>query len=146
MRETRSRDSQRAEFLRDAEAMYERMMGWEEKHPEASFDEMANQVGAERRLLMGQLLKQLASQRAAAVEATEVLCPDCGEKAEGKGQKKREISHREGELSLTRGYRHCAECGRGFFPPGPETEAGEAQLESRDSEPSSPIGRGDSLI
>ena len=115
-------ERKRAEFVESAEAMYVRMVEWREKHAEASFDEIAEQVGYERRMLMSQLLEGLATQQAAEVEALEVACPECQGKSEGKGQQTRHVSHSEGEVSLSRGYRYCRYCGRGFFPPGPATE------------------------
>lgn len=121
-----SAERKRAEFMESAEAMYERMVTWRDRHPEASFDEIATQVGNERRKLMGQLLEELATQQAAEVEALEVECPECREKSEGKGQQTRNISHSEGELRLRRGYRYCRTCGSGFFPLGPEAETGSA--------------------
>ena len=127
--------------MESAEAMYERMVEWREKHPEASFDEIAEQVGYERRQLMSQLLEGLATQHAAAVEALEVECPACAGKSEGKGQQTRHVSHREGEVSLRRGYRYCRTCGRGFFPPGPQTKSESPSLESGDDPVRRAIGR-----
>ena len=118
----KSEEKKRAEFVESAEAMYERMVKWRDIHPEASFDEIASQVGYERRVLMGQLLEGLATQHAAEVEALETECPTCQGKSNGKGQKERGISHSEGDTSVSRGYRHCPKCGSGFFPSGPETE------------------------
>ena len=120
----KSKEKQRTEFVESAEAMYERMVKWRDKHPEASFDEIASQVGYERRQLMGQLLEGLATQHALEVEALEIECPGCQGKSEGKGRKDRGISHSEGDTNLNRGYRYCRKCGSGFFPPGPEVESG----------------------
>jgi hypothetical protein len=126
MSERKSEERKRAEFLEAAEAMYERMVRWREAHPEASFDEIADEVGVERRMLMGQLLAGLATQPASEVEALEVICPECAGESEGKGSQRRTVNHREGDVTLNRGYRYCARCGSGFFPPGPDAEAGEA--------------------
>lgn len=120
----KSKEKKRSEFLESAEGMYERMVEWRDKHPEASFDEIASQAGYERRKLMGQLLEGLATQHASEVEALEIECPACQGKSEGKGRKGRDISHGEGDASLSRGYRYCPKCGSGFFPPGPEAEVG----------------------
>lgn len=124
MNSRKSEERKRAEFVESAVAMYERMVEWREAHPEASFDEIATQVGYERRALMGQLLEGLATQQASEVEALEVECPECQGKSEGKGRQRRFVSHSEGDTNLSRGYRYCSRCGSGFFPPGPEAEAG----------------------
>ncbi len=119
-------------FVESAEGMYERLVAWRQAHPEASFDEIAAEVGRERRELMGQLLSELACQNQMAVEALSTECPSCGGQSEGKGRKARGISHMEGETKLERGYRYCGQCGSGFFPPGRATEAESKELESRD--------------
>ena len=116
-------ESSRGEFVESAQEMYERMVEWRRAHPEASFDEIAEEVGRERRGLMGQLMSELACQNRMEVEALETECPKCRGETEGKGEKKRGISHLEGETTLERGYRHCGKCGSGFFPPGRTVEA-----------------------
>lgn len=118
------------EFVESAQAMYERMVAWRHAHPEASFDEIAEAVGRERRGLMGQLLSELACQNQRAVEALSTECPSCAGQTEWKGQKARGISHIEGETKLERGYRYCGNCGSGFFPPRRGTEAKQKELES----------------
>lgn len=98
--------------------MHERLQKWSQEHRTASFDEIAAEVGRERRELMGQLLRELASKNQREVEALQTACPTCGGRTQGKGQKKRGVSHLEGETKLERAYRYCAECRSGFFPPG----------------------------
>lgn len=119
-----NRESEKVAFLREAEAMYEELRGWREKHPEASFDEIAAQVTPQRRRLMGALLKQLAEQHGDGRYA-EASCPSCGEKMEASGQGSRQVAHPEGEVELERAYHHCPECGRGLFPPRPTTSFGD---------------------
>lgn len=105
------------DFVESAQAMYERMVAWRDGHPAASFDEIAEAVGRERRELMGQLLSELACQNQRTEEALSIECPSCAGATEWKGQKTRGISHIEGETKLARGYRYCGKCGSGFFPP-----------------------------
>ena len=118
-------EDEKASFLREAEAMYEELRAWRESHPEASFDEIANQVTPQRRKLMGALLKQLAEQHGDGRYA-EAMCPTCGEKMEGSGERSRQVAHSEGDVELERAYHHCPECGRGLFPPGRTSSSGEA--------------------
>lgn len=112
------RVEEKAAFLREAEAMYEELRGWREANPQASFDEIAEQVTPRRRALMGELLGELAKQEGDGRYAR-VVCEECGEEMEASGRRSREVIHSEGEVRLERAYHHCGECGRGFFPPGP---------------------------
>jgi YgiT-type zinc finger domain-containing protein len=111
-------EKEKAAFLQEAEAMYEEMVAWREKHPEASFDEIAAQVTPRRRKLMGGLLQGLARQHGDG-RYVEVACPQCGEGMAASGRRRREVLHSEGETRLERAYHHCPACGRGLFPPGP---------------------------
>lgn len=107
-------------FLAEADAMYEELRRWRANHPEASFDEIAEQVTPRRRVLMGRLLKDLATQDAED-RYVEAVCPDCGQVMEASGQRSRTIIHSEGDVKLERSYRLCRGCGQGIFPPGSET-------------------------
>lgn len=116
-----SRQEEKAAFMREAEEMYEGLRLWRDEHPEATFDEIAAQTTPLRRELMGGLLQQLALQQGNGRYA-EVTCPECGERMEASGQRKRGVVHSEGETQLERAYHHCAECGSGLFPPRPAVE------------------------
>jgi hypothetical protein len=100
------------------EQMWEELHGWREKHPAASFDEIAAQVTPRRRALMGQLLAQLACQHGDGEVVEGLRCPDCGQAMSYKGKPRREVEHLEGEMELVRAYYYCAQCESGLFPPG----------------------------
>jgi DNA-directed RNA polymerase subunit RPC12/RpoP len=117
--------SEKAAFLREAEAMYEELRAWRERHPEASFDEIAAQVTPQRRKLMGVLLNQLSVQHGDGRYA-EGTCPTCGERMEASGQRGRQVAHPEGETELERAYHRCPECDSGLFPPGRTTSSRES--------------------
>jgi YgiT-type zinc finger domain-containing protein len=123
-------EQKEAGFRGSAEAMYERLVAWRKQNGEASFDEIAAEVGGERRRLMSELVAELAMQPKREVEALATQCPQCQGETEGKGSKERWVNHLEGEVRLQRTYRYCPQCGSGFFPPGPETATDETKLES----------------
>jgi hypothetical protein len=144
MGQTRSRAQEKAAFVRGAETMYEELRAWHAAHPEASFDEIAEQVTPRRRELMGLLLKQLAQEADERVIAP--VCEQCGEPLTYKGTPSRGVSHGEGEMRLERAYYHCAACGSTLFPPGPPVEAEEAPLESTNDPTGAAAGGGDRLV
>lgn len=99
--------------------MYDELWHWREKHPEATFDEMAAQVTPRRRAVMAELLRVLAGQHGTGQEAAGQVCPGCGGQMEYKGEPKREVEHYlEGETELNRAYYYCPQCKSGLFPPG----------------------------
>ena len=108
----------KAEMQQAFGQLWEELYSWRAAHPEASFDEIANQLTPRRRALMGQLLGQLACQHGDGEMVEGVKCPKCGELMQYKGCPSREVEHLEGETELERAYYHCAGCKSGFFPPG----------------------------
>ena len=125
MNRTKSEASRQEEFVAAAEAMYERLRAWRAAHLEASFDEIGDQVTAERQRLMAKLLGELATQPEEAWAGAEV-CSRCGRELTPKGKHKREVGHLEGEVQVEREYHYCDECQSGLFPPGRQVEADEA--------------------
>lgn len=119
MRRTVSEESARNAFGEAAQAMHQRLRAWRRAHPQASFDEIAEQVSQERKALMGELLEELAS--AGEAVALAPVCPNCGGAVENKGKKKRQVLHREGEVQVERDYYYCPACRQGFFPSGPKS-------------------------
>lgn len=121
MGQTQGREQEKADFLRAAEAMYEELRAWRAQHLEASFDEIAEQVTPRRRVLMGQLLKQLATAADERIEAP--VCEQCGKVMSYRGTPERQVGHREGDVGLERAYYYCDHCEGGLFPPRPPAEA-----------------------
>jgi hypothetical protein len=60
MSSRRRQEANKEQLLARFGAMYEELYEWREAHPEASFDEIANQVTPLRRILIGEMLEQLA--------------------------------------------------------------------------------------
>jgi hypothetical protein len=129
-REQREQDEMR--WRSKCEEMYEELYEWRERHPEASFDEIANQVTPRRLGLMGELMSQLALQVGSGEEVEGLICEQCGQALTYKGRPRRGVEHLEGPAQLERAYYHCPHCKGGIFPPGPALEAGETQLEPGD--------------
>lgn len=46
------------------------------------------------------------------------VCEQCGDEMHYKGQKKRHIVTKTGDVEVERAYYYCEGCQRGFFPPG----------------------------
>lgn len=121
MGEASTREQEKAAFLREAERMYDELHAWRAEHPDASFDEIGDQVTPYRRELVGKLLEQLA---VVADERVEVpVCEQCGQAMRYRGTSARTVGHREGEVGFERAYYYCDPCGVSLFPPGPPAPA-----------------------
>ena len=130
MKRTQSEEARRMAFGEAAAGMHQRLRAWRRAHPEASFDEIAEQVSRERQVLMGDLLAELAATPESV--PLDPRCPHCGGAVQNKGRKSRQVLHREGELRLEREYSYCPACRQGFFPSGPALGVEPTQLESGD--------------
>jgi hypothetical protein len=128
----RQREANKEGWVAQFEAMYEELYAWREAHPEASFDEIASQVTPLRRILIGELLEQLARQHGSGQAVEDMRCEVCGEVMAYKGEPQRDVEHLEGESHLQRAYYYCARCEGGVFPPGSASEVGGTQLDAGD--------------
>jgi len=146
MKSREQREQDKRQMQAKFEEMYEELYEWRERHPEASFDEIANQVTPRRQELMGGLLAQLACQHGQGEEIEGLVCEKCGQPVVYKGKPPRGVEHLEGEAKLRRAYYHCPHCEGGIFPPGPAVEVGETQLESGDDKTSGGTGDSDSIL
>lgn len=118
MSRTKSETGSREGFGTAAQEMHRRLHAWRRGHPDASFDEIAEQVRVEREALIGGLLGELAT-TGEGREPFDAICPECGGRLENKGKKKKVVLHREGEVRVERDYYYCPVCQHGVFPPGP---------------------------
>jgi hypothetical protein len=110
-------DAKRAELTALFERIYDELHEWRDKHPEASLDEIAQQVGRRRRQLMGELVAHLACQQGDGTVVEGVYCPRCGQRMIYKGRLPVRQEHLEGGIALQRAYYHCPACKTGIFPP-----------------------------
>jgi hypothetical protein len=145
MNTTKSEATREQEFSALAAAMHVRLRQWRAEHPEASFDEIGEQVTRERQQLMGVLMAELVAQ------PEEVLspaphCPDCGQVLTPKGKQARGVSHLEGEVRVVREYHYCGACGSGIFPPGRTIEADATCVESGDARRGDPTWGGNPVV
>ena len=146
MTSSEQREEDKRRWQAQAKEIYEELYEWRERHPEASFDEIARQVTPRRQELMGGLISQLAVQHGRGEVVEGLTCEQCGQALVYKGQPRRGVAHLEGEAHLRRAYYHCSHCKGGIFPPGPAVEVGKTQLESGDDCTSGGIGDSDSIL
>ena len=122
----KSRTQRKAGFLNAAEAMYECMEDWYDAHPDASFEEIEEEMRRQRRGLMGGALETLIVGRDSGFEVEPPACPACRQALEFEGYRTWTVKGLEGDSQLERAYYTCPACsGRGFSPSGPEVAAAE---------------------
>jgi hypothetical protein len=119
----------REEYLRQAEVLWERFNTWYAAHPDATFDEMEEELGRQRRALLGSVLELSLRQRDLGATPEALDCEKCGQAMVLKGYPTKTVHGLEVDLKIQRAYYVCPTCGRGRFPPGPAAGATERSLE-----------------
>lgn len=125
----RTRSEARDEFLENAGDLWDRFNEWYDAHPEATYDEMEEEIGRQRRGVLGNFL-ELSLQRGdlgATAEAPD--CEECGQPMEFKGYPKKKIQGLETDVQMPRAYYVCPTCKVGLFPPGAAFGTEEGRLE-----------------
>jgi hypothetical protein len=96
---------------------------WRQSHPKASFREIEDEVHERMSRLEAQVLQDAAqaskSREWSGTAAQErPKCRVCQTPLQARGKRSRKLQGAEGqEVTLTRDYGTCPNCGEGFFPP-----------------------------
>jgi hypothetical protein len=132
MAPTKSRSQRKAAFAQAAGAMYERLEAWYDAHPDATFEEIEQEVRQERRTLMGDTLATLIVGRDSGQGAVAPPCPKCGQPLVFEGYRRWTVKGLEGDTVLERAYYVCSACaGEAFSPSGSEAAVAGGSLEWR---------------
>ena len=126
-------DAEQARWAQQIESVVGGMRVWREAHPRATFREIADALDAELEPLRAHLLADAAAASPAArfteQEAERPTCSACGGRVIGRGRRRRRLTTRgDATVELERAYGTCATCGRGVFPPGRRTGAGDGAV------------------
>jgi len=119
----------RQEFMARAGELWDEFNRWYRSHPEATFDEMEEEIGRQRRGVLGDLLTLILRQGDLGAKPEGVCCPECGASMKFKGYAPKRVQGLEVEVEIPRAYYYCPTCRVGFFPPGPEVRVEEGWLE-----------------
>lgn len=105
----------------------QRLWEWRQAHPQATFDEIDEEVSHQFAVLQARVVEALSQpeQRPAGSGETPaagddpLVCPQCQTAMQGRGQHCRRVPTRQGQdVVLQRPYYVCPACGAGRFPPG----------------------------
>jgi uncharacterized protein with PIN domain len=113
-----SQEKLKAEFLAEAESLFDQLMAWDEQTHEPNLTQIEEVVLQLRQRLGEQLAQSLLARQEKRQPAEKMICPQCQGEVEAKGQKGNRVETRVGSLPLDRSYYYCPRCRQGFFPPG----------------------------
>jgi uncharacterized protein with PIN domain len=108
----------KAEFLAEAEALFDHLMAWDEQTTEPDLTQIEEIVLQLRQQLGEQMARAVMARQEKRQPAEKMNCPQCQGELEPKGQKGNRVESRVGSLQLERSYYYCPRCRKGFFSPG----------------------------
>ena len=114
----KSKQQLKADFLKDAEKIYDELMAWDDEIEEPTLREIETKVLELRKRLGEDLAKGIVARQEKRQPAEQQICEQCGEPMGNKGLKKKVTESMVGEIELEREYYYCKKCERGYFPPG----------------------------
>ena len=108
----------KARLMAKAESVIDELLARKKSPAEATLTDIEQAV-----LVAGQRLERVLTDELLAASAAELAapwptCPECGQRMQAKGKRRRRVVTETGEVTLEREYYHCAACGAGLFPPG----------------------------
>jgi hypothetical protein len=106
------------EFIDRATDLWDNFNAWYRAHPEATFDEIEEQLGQQRRGFLGEFLELNLRQGDLGATGEAPNCPRCGKPMEFKGYPSKTVNGLDVDAKIPRAYYHCPTCKVGFFPPG----------------------------
>lgn len=109
--------------MKRAERAWDDFNAWYKEHPEATFDEMEEELGKHRRGLLGSFVELTLRQGELGAMPEVPICEKCGKPMEFKGYPKKRVHGLELDVQIPRAYYYCPTCQVGFFPPGPASSA-----------------------
>jgi hypothetical protein len=108
--------------LEEAAKLWDEYSAWYDAHPEATFDEMEEEVGEEGRAHLGKLVGLTLRRGDLGAKTDAPRCERCEGEMVFKGYPKKGVHGLKVGLEVRRAYYVCPACELGLFPPGPATE------------------------
>lgn len=113
----RRKEALKARLLAQYEAQLDRLLDELEDQPALTLTEIED-LALKTRGQVGQAVTQGLVELEAKPVVPGPNCPDCQTEMHYKGQKRKRVRTRSGEVALERPYYYCDLCRRGYFPPG----------------------------
>jgi uncharacterized protein with PIN domain len=118
----KDREKLRAEFMAEAEELFDELMTWDEQHQKPNMTQIEEIVLELRKRFGERIAQQVILRQEERQPAEWVHCPECGREMRPKGMKGNQVETRIGNLKIEREHYYCPQCKQGIFPPGPAVD------------------------
>jgi len=106
----------KAEYMAEAEELFDELMAWDESTPEPDTSQIEEEVLALRERIGKRMAEAVLARQEMGRPSEKILCPECEKEMEDKGQKESDVETQVGNLKIERSYYYCPRCQRGLFP------------------------------
>lgn len=106
----------REEFLERVGQLWDSFNTWYKAHPDATFDEMEEELGRQRRAVLGNFLELSLRQGDLGATPEAPYCERCRRPMDFKGYPVKKVHGLETDAKVPRAYYVCPTCEVGFFP------------------------------
>jgi len=117
----KSREKLKAEFIAEAEELFDELMEWEENNEKPNLTQIEEIILEVRKRFGERMAQKIIMRQEERQPAERVHCLQCGGEMASKGLKDNQVETRIGNIKIERGYYYCPNCKQGIFPPGSAT-------------------------
>lgn len=116
-----TRAQKKAKLQAAAEVVIEQLLEWDEQNQAPNMTQIEDEVLKLRQQFGQRMAGVVLEGQVAQPPVENPLCIKCGKPLRYKGQKRKGVESRLGEVKVKRGYYTCKDCASRFFPPRPTT-------------------------
>jgi len=124
-----NREEKKEQMMARLEKVVDELIDWEERNETPNLTQIEDIVLKVRREIGEEMTEEVLSRVSAKTPVPGPACPKCGKEMRLKGEYRKQIESRTGEVEYERSYYFCPECDEGLFPPGSPTGAEGSALE-----------------
>lgn len=112
------REEKKAKLMARLEKAIDELLDWEERNERPNITQIEDIVLKIRKDMGEEMTEEVLSRLGGKTPVPGPVCPQCGKEMRLKGEFRRQIEARMGEVEYERSYYHCPACEEGIFPPG----------------------------
>lgn len=112
-----TRAQKKAQLQATAERLIEELLDWDEITARPNLTAIEDEVLMVRQQFGQEMMDILVAGQESRQPVAAPVCATCGQAMRYKGQKRKDVESRLGDLAVERGYYYCAACASGVFPP-----------------------------
>ena len=113
-----SREEKKTKMMVRQEEAIDELLDWEERNERPNLTQIEDIVLKLRKDIGEGMTEEMLAEMGGKTPVPGPACPECGKEMRLKGEFRKQIEGRMGEVDYERSYYYCPACEEGIFPPG----------------------------